>query len=76
MFLKSEERIMRRRYEVLEKLAFSLLTLSAVVDASYITWEKHPNFRENVTEIVKLSSDLNYATANGEGTPLVPMAFN
>jgi hypothetical protein len=29
-----------------------------------------------VTEIVKLSSDLNYATANGEGTPLVPMAFN
>jgi hypothetical protein len=67
---------MRRRYEVLEKIAFSLLTLSAVVDASYITWEKHPNFRENVTEIVKLSSDLNYANPTGDTTPLVPMAFN
>jgi hypothetical protein len=76
MFLKVEERIMPRRYEVLEKIAFSLLTLSAVVDASYITWESHPNFRENVTEIVKMSSDLNYATASAEGTPLVPMAFN
>jgi hypothetical protein len=67
---------MRRRYEVIEKLAFTLLTMSAVVDASYITWEKHPNFRENVTEIVKMSSDLNYAATAGEATPLVPMAFN
>ncbi len=67
---------MPRRYEVLEKVAFSLLTLSAVVDASYITWEKHPNFRENVTEIVKMSADLNYANPTGEVTPLVPMAYN
>jgi len=49
---------MRRRYEVLEKIAFALLTLSAVMDASYITWEKHPNFRENVTQIVKISTEL------------------
>ena len=68
---------MRRRYEVLEKIAFSLLTLSAVMDASYITWEKHPNFRENVTEIVRKSSDLSMANPGlGDATPLVPMAFN
>ncbi|EKS69677.1 MULTISPECIES: hypothetical protein [Caballeronia] len=68
---------MRRRYEVLEKIAFALLTLSAVMDASYITWEKHPNFRENVTEIVKISADLSLANPGvGDSTPLVPMAFN
>ncbi|MDR5795795.1 hypothetical protein QCE49_20680 [Caballeronia sp. LZ008] len=68
---------MRRRYEVLERIAFALLTLSAVMDASYITWEKHPNFRENVTEIVKISADLSLANPGvGDSTPLVPMAFN
>jgi hypothetical protein len=68
---------MRRRYEVIEKVAFALLTLSAVMDASYITWESHPNFRENVTEIVKMSADLSLANpGGGEPTPLVPMAFN
>jgi hypothetical protein len=73
---KVKERIMRRRYEVIEKIAFSLLALSAVVDASYITWEKHPNFRDNVTYFVKMTSDVNYTTATGEATPLVPMAYN
>ncbi|MDR5760105.1 MULTISPECIES: hypothetical protein [unclassified Caballeronia] len=68
---------MRRHHQVIEKVAFTLLTLSAVVDASYITWEKHPNFRENVTEIVKLSADLSLANPGvGEPTPLVPLAFN
>jgi len=68
---------MRRRYEVLEKIAFALLTLSVVMDASYITWEKHPNFRENVTQIVKISTELSLANPGvGDQTPLVPMAFN
>ncbi|WP_250455567.1 hypothetical protein [Caballeronia sp. ATUFL_M2_KS44] len=67
---------MRTRYVILEKIAFTLLTLSAVVDASYITWEKHPNFRENVTELVKMSSDLNYATATIDGSTMMPLAFN
>ncbi|SAL27941.1 hypothetical protein AWB74_01241 [Caballeronia arvi] len=68
---------MRRHFQVLEKVAFALLALSAVMDASYITWEKHPNFRENVTEMVKLSSELSLANPGvGEPTPLVPMAFN
>jgi hypothetical protein len=68
---------MPRRYQAIEKVAFALLTLSAVVDASYITWEEHPNFRENVTEIVKISSSLSLANPGvGEPTPLVPMAFN
>jgi len=68
---------MRRRYEVLEKIAFALLTLSAVMDASYITWEKHPNFRENVTQIVKISTELLLANPGvGDQTPLVSMAFN
>ncbi|MFM0322731.1 hypothetical protein [Caballeronia glebae] len=68
---------MRRRYEVLEKIAFALLTLSAVMDASYITWEKHPNFRENVTEIVKMSAALSLANPGvGEPTPLTPLAYN
>jgi hypothetical protein len=68
---------MRRRFEVLEKIAFALLTLSAVMDASYITWESHPNFRENVTEMVKLSSQMQMANPGmGEATPLVPLAFN
>ncbi|MDR5734535.1 MULTISPECIES: hypothetical protein [Caballeronia] len=67
---------MRTRYVILEKIAFTLLTLSAVADASYITWEKHPNFRENVTEFVKMSSDLNYATATIDGSTMMPLAFN
>ncbi|MEZ2353782.1 hypothetical protein [Caballeronia sp. RCC_10] len=67
---------MRTRYVILEKIAFTLLTLSAVADASYITWEKHPNFRENVTELVKMSSDLNYATATIDGSTMMPLAFN
>lgn len=68
---------MRRRNEIIEKVAFALLTISAVMDASYITWEKHPNFRENVTEMVKLSSEMQLANPGvGGDTPLVPMAFN
>ncbi|MDR5799373.1 hypothetical protein [Caballeronia sp. LZ001] len=67
---------MGRRFVVVEKIAFTLLTMSAVLDASYITWECHPNFRENVTEIVKMSSDLSLANPGGDATPLVPMAFN
>ncbi|SAK93299.1 hypothetical protein AWB78_05106 [Caballeronia calidae] len=68
---------MRRRYEMLEKAAFALLTISAVMDASYITWEKHPNFRENVTEMVKISAELSLANPGvGEPSPLVPMALN
>ncbi|SAK43789.1 hypothetical protein AWB79_00727 [Caballeronia hypogeia] len=68
---------MRRRYEVIEKVAFALLTLSAVLDASYITWEKHPNFRENVTEMVRIGSELSLANPGvGDQSPLVPMAFN
>ncbi|MDR5740349.1 MULTISPECIES: hypothetical protein [unclassified Caballeronia] len=67
---------MRTRYVILEKIAFTLLTLSAVVDASYITWEKHPNFRENVTEFVKMNSDLNYATATIDGSTMMPLALN
>ncbi|SAK47121.1 hypothetical protein AWB75_01024 [Caballeronia catudaia] len=68
---------MRRHFQVLEKVAFCLLTLSAVMDASYITWEKHPNFRDNVTEMVKLNAELSLANpGTGEPTPLVPMAFN
>ncbi|MDR5856449.1 hypothetical protein P9239_22470 [Caballeronia sp. LZ062] len=67
---------MRHRYLILEKLAFTLLTLSAVADASYITWEEHPNFRENVTAFVQMSSELNYATATVDGSTLMPMAFN
>ncbi|SPB15532.1 hypothetical protein NOV72_02752 [Caballeronia novacaledonica] len=68
---------MRRRYEVIEKVAFALLTLSAVMDASYITWESHPNFRENVTEMVKMSSEMSLANPGvGDQSPLVPMAFN
>ncbi|WP_244817663.1 hypothetical protein [Caballeronia sp. Lep1P3] len=67
---------MRHRHIILEKIAFTLLTLSAVVDASYITWEEHPNFRENVTEIVKKSSDLNYVNATVDGSTMYPMAFN
>jgi hypothetical protein len=67
---------MRHRYLILEKIAFTLLTLSAVADAGYITWEEHPNFRENVTEMVKAGSDLNYATATVDGSTMLPMAFN
>ncbi|WP_250536254.1 hypothetical protein [Caballeronia sp. AZ10_KS36] len=67
---------MRHRYVILEKIAFTLLTLSAVADASYITWEEHPNFRENVAEFVQKSSELNYATATVDGSTLMPMAFN
>ena len=68
---------MRRRNEIIEKVAFALLTISAVMDASYITWEKHPNFRENVTEMVKMSAELSLANPGvGEPSPLVPMALN
>jgi hypothetical protein len=41
---------MPHRYQLLEKFAFSLVVLSAVVCSSYIAWENSPDFRENFQE--------------------------
>ena len=41
---------MPHRYQLLEKFAFSLVVLSAVMCSSYIAWESSPDLRENVRE--------------------------
>jgi hypothetical protein len=61
---------------ILERVAFTLLTLSAVVDATYISWEKSPNFRDNIQEIVRMSAEVSFANPGDGFSPVTPLAFN
>ncbi|TAM08284.1 MAG: hypothetical protein EPN70_00655 [Paraburkholderia sp.] len=52
------------RYQRLERFAFSLVVLSAVMCSGFIAWESSPDFRENVQqgkELVLKSGQYSYA---------------
>jgi hypothetical protein len=54
---------MPHRYQLLEKFAFSLVVLSAVVCSSYIAWASSPDLRESFQhskELVVKSGEYTY----------------
>jgi hypothetical protein len=55
---------MPHRYQLLERFAFSLVFLSAVMCTGYIAWESSPDFRQNVhdgKELLLKSGEYSYA---------------
>lgn len=67
---------MPHRFIVLERIAFSLFTLSAVLDAGYISWEKSPNLRENVQQIVEVSKEVSLMYPPVTNDQWMPLAAN
>ena len=68
---------MPHRFVVLERIAFSLLTLSAVMDAGYISYEKSPNLRENLHQIAVVTRDMSLAyPTTPETGQWIPIASN
>jgi hypothetical protein len=67
---------MSPRFLILERIAFSLLTLSAVADATFIGYEKSPDFRDNVQQIVRLSKDFSLAYPVIGDDPWMPLALS
>lgn len=64
---------MTHRFVVLERIAFALFTLSAIADATFISYEKSQNFRDNIHEIVRVSKEVSLmvpATGNDPWMPL------
>lgn len=63
---------MPHRYQLLERFAFSLVFLSAVMCSGYIAWESSPDLRQNVQqgkELLLKSGEYSYdacATASGD----------
>jgi hypothetical protein len=57
---------MPHRYQLLEKIAFTLVVLSAVTCSGFIAWESSPDFRANFQQGKDLflkSGDYSYACA-------------
>jgi hypothetical protein len=67
---------MPHRYFILERIAFVLFTLSAIVDATYISYEKSPNLRDNLQEIVRISKDVSRLYPAAAVDPWMPLAVN
>jgi hypothetical protein len=67
---------MPNRYFILERIAFVLFTLSAVADATYISYEKSPNFRDNLQEIVRISKDVSRLYPAAGVDPWMPLAIS
>jgi hypothetical protein len=67
---------MSPRFLILERIAFSLLTLSAVADATFISYEKSPDFRDNVHQIVRLGKDFSLAYPVIGDDPWMPVALS
>jgi hypothetical protein len=67
---------MSHRFFIAERVAFALFTLSAIVDATFISYEKSPNFRDNVHQIVQFSKDFSMAYPAVSGDPWVPIALS
>ena len=65
---------MSRRFLILERVAFALFTLSAVADAAYISYEKSPNFRDNIHEIVRVSKEVSLMYPATGNDPWMPLA--
>ena len=67
---------MPHRFPVLERIAFSLFALCAVLDATYIGYEKNPDFRQNVQEIVRIGKAVSLSYPDTEADPWMPLAFS
>ncbi|SAL63666.1 hypothetical protein AWB68_03428 [Caballeronia choica] len=67
---------MPHRYPILERIAFTLFTLSAVVDATYISYEKSPNFRDNIHEIVRIGEEMSRLYPQADVDPWMPIAIS
>lgn len=65
---------MSRRFVILERIAFALFTMSAVADATFISYEKSPNFRDNIHEIVRVSKEVSFMYLPVENDPWMPLA--
>ncbi|WP_031360175.1 hypothetical protein [Caballeronia sordidicola] len=65
---------MARRFMIVERIAFALLTLSAVADAGFISYEKSPNFRDNIHEIVRVSKEVSLMYPATGNDPWMPLA--
>lgn len=63
---------MPHQYQLLEKFAFSLVVLFAVMCSSYIAWETSPNLRDNFQvgkELFLKSGEYSYACATTTADP-------
>lgn len=62
---------MPHRYQLLEKIAFSFVVLSAVMCSSYIVWESSPDLRQNFQQGKDLflkSSEYTYTCTTVSGS--------
>jgi hypothetical protein len=50
--------------------------LSAVVDATYISYEKSPNFRDNIHEIVRIGEEMSRLYPQADVDPWMPIAIS
>lgn len=69
---------MPHRYQLLEKFAFSLVVLFAVMCSSYIAWESSPDLRENVQqgkELFLKSGQYTYACGTAADDPCPQFGF-
>ncbi|MDR3100535.1 MAG: hypothetical protein LBV73_26175 [Paraburkholderia sp.] len=63
---------MSHRFQLLEKFAFSIVVLFAVMCSSYIAWESSPNLRDNLEvgkELFMKSGQYSYACATVAADP-------
>lgn len=67
---------MPHRFVWLERIAFSVLTLSAVLDAGYISYEKSPNLRENLHQIAVATRDMSLVYPTPVTDQWMPIASN
>ncbi|QBQ98533.1 hypothetical protein E1956_07090 [Paraburkholderia pallida] len=63
---------MPHRFQLLEKFAFSIVVLLAVMCSSYIAWESSPDLRDNLEvgkELFMKSGQYSYACATVAADP-------
>ncbi|WP_322788515.1 MULTISPECIES: hypothetical protein [Paraburkholderia] len=64
--------MMPHRFQLLEKFAFSIVVLLAVMCSSYIAWESSPDLRDNLEvgkELFMKSGQYSYACATVAADP-------
>jgi hypothetical protein len=67
---------MPHRFPILERIAFALFLFSAVADATFIGYQKSPDFRDNLQEIARLSAQAwtDYPALSGD--PWMPLGLS
>lgn len=69
---------MPHRYQLLEKIAFSLVVLSAVVCSTFIAYESSPGFRDGLEEgkqLIAKSGQYSYACTTLPTDPCTQMSL-